>query len=82
LSFGSPANQFIGYRDFIVNADEEDMGHRYSEMAFQLAYSTTSTAIISDSMSERCKFIAYLLFSSVNTFIYCVPTRWVLRKGG
>jgi ammonia channel protein AmtB len=82
LSFGSPANQFIGYGDFFVNANEEDMGSKYSEMAFQLAYSTTSTAIISGSMSERCKFIAYLLFSSVNTFIYCVPARWVLRKGG
>jgi len=82
FSFGSPANQFIGYGDFAVNANEQEMGPKYSEIAFQLAYSTTSTAIISGSMSERCKFISYLLFSLVNTFIYCVPARWILREGG
>ncbi|XP_054158887.1 putative ammonium transporter 3 [Oppia nitens] len=82
LSFGTPANQLVGYGDFMVTASELDMGPKYSEMAFQLAYSTTSTAIISGSMSERCKFVSYLLFSSVNTFIYCVPARWLLREGG
>lgn len=82
LSFGSPANQIIGMGDFFVTASEQDMGPKYSEMAFQLAYSTTSTAIISGAMSERCKFVSFLVFSSINTFIYCVPARWLLREGG
>ena len=82
LSFGSPSNQFIGYGDFFLTASEQEMGPKYSEMAFQLAYSTTSTAIISGAMSERCKFLSFLVFSSINTFIYCVPARWLVRDGG
>jgi ammonium transporter, Amt family len=82
FSFGLPANQFFGYGEFVLNADEESMGPKYSEMAFQLAYSTTCTAIISGSMSERCKFVSYCLFSLVNTIIYCIPARWLLRNGG
>ncbi|RWS18517.1 putative ammonium transporter 3-like protein, partial [Leptotrombidium deliense] len=53
LSFGTPSNQFFGFGDFLINAPEEEMGGKYSELMFQLAYSTTSTSIVSGSMSER-----------------------------
>src|SRR6185437_10845907 len=61
---------------------ESVMGAKYAQLIFQLAHLTTSTAIISGSMAERCKFTSYCLFSLFNTFIYCVPARWMLRDGG
>lgn len=84
LSFGSPSNEYIGYGDFFVQSsdDYKVMGFKYSQFMFQLAYSTTATSIISGSVSERCKFSSYLLFCTINTFVYCVPAAWIMRPNG
>ncbi|KAI1286701.1 putative ammonium transporter 3 [Halotydeus destructor] len=82
LSYGEPSNAYFGYGNFFIVANETEMGAKYSELMFQLAYSTTATSIVSGSVSERMSFGAYSLFSLLNTFVYCLPARWLLRKGG
>ncbi|RWS02207.1 putative ammonium transporter 3-like protein [Dinothrombium tinctorium] len=82
LSFGSPSNQYFGYGDFLIDAPESIMGLKYAELMFHLAYSTTCTSIVSSSISERCKFTSFCVFCFLNTFVYSLPARWMLRKGG
>lgn len=82
LAYGVPSTPYYGYGDFFLDASEAEMGEKYSELMFQLAYSTTATSVISGSVSERMKFSAYSIFSLLNTFVYCLPARWLLREGG
>ena len=34
------------------------------------------------SFSCRCNFYAYLLFSLVNTVVYCFPAGWIWNENG
>ena len=66
---------------FFVNLPENKIDLTYVEFAFQLAYATTCTAIISGAMAERCRFISYFLFSFLNGFLFYLPTRWINPPG-
>ena len=57
-------------------------GWLYANFFFQLTFSTTATTIVSGCLAERTKFIGYIIFSSLNTFIYIFPAHWIWNKNG
>nr|XP_037279715.1 putative ammonium transporter 3 [Rhipicephalus microplus] len=82
IGFDPMNNPYFSFGKFFTSADEIHMGQRYSRFVFQLAYATTSTALVSGSMAERTKFTSYCLFSALATVVYCVPAGWLWNKGG
>ncbi|XP_046350570.2 putative ammonium transporter 2 [Haliotis rufescens] len=85
LSFGEDeryTNPFNGWGDFFVTADEESLGYVYSKFFFQASFATTATTIVSGAMAERTKLEAYIIFSLLNTFVYCFPAHWFWGKQG
>ena len=58
------------------------MGQLYSTFIFQLSFATTATTIVSGAMAERTKLRAYIVFSLLNTIIYCIPAHWIWAKNG
>lgn len=90
LSFGQDkgANLFCGVGYFFVDADDDQMGVIFSTFVFQLSFATTATTIVSGAMAERTKLTSYIIFSCVNTVVYCIPAHWLwddigfLRKLG
>lgn len=62
-----------------IDAKADDIS--YVDFAFQLAYATTCTAIISGAVAERFKFIAYFLFCLFNGFLFTLPSRWIMYPG-
>lgn len=84
LSFGSDygSNPFCGVGTFFVDANIDEMGIVYSTFVFQMSFATTATTIVSGAMAERTKLSAYMLFSFLNTFIYCIPAHWIWGSNG
>ncbi|KAL1441822.1 hypothetical protein MTO96_008329 [Rhipicephalus appendiculatus] len=82
IGFDPMNNPYFSFGKFFTSADEIHMGQRYSRFVFQLAYATTSTALVSGSMAERTKFTSYCLFSALATVVYCVPAGWLWNQGG
>ncbi|XP_071845042.1 putative ammonium transporter 2 isoform X2 [Apostichopus japonicus] len=86
LSFGDllPDNGFIGFGlPFSVGNDNHfDQGYNYTYFIFQLAFSTTTTTIVSGAMIERTRLEAYIIFSVVNTIQSSFPVRWVWEQNG
>ncbi|XP_068244370.1 putative ammonium transporter 3 isoform X2 [Palaemon carinicauda] len=84
LSFGESewTNPFCGWGNFAINPSEEDMGEIYTTFFFQLSFATTATTIVSGAVAERFNFVAYVLFSAVNTVVYCVPAGWLWGNHG
>ncbi|XP_070542960.1 putative ammonium transporter 2 [Ptychodera flava] len=85
LSFGKGAyvNSFCGFGDFFV--DETGglvAGSVFSEFFFHASFATTATTIVSGSMAERTKLEAYIVFSFLNTLVYCFPSHWIWDKHG
>lgn len=84
LAFGDGplSNAFCGVGYFLVDANEDDMGWTFSWFIFQLSFATTSTTIVSGSMAERTRLSAYIVFSSLNTLVYCFPAHWIWTSQG
>ncbi|XP_068243852.1 putative ammonium transporter 3 [Palaemon carinicauda] len=84
LSFGESewANPFCGWGDFALNPGDEAMGDLYTKFFFQLSFATTATTIVSGAVAERFNFVAYVLFSAINTVIYCIPAGWLWGNHG
>ncbi|OWF54005.1 ammonium transporter 3 [Mizuhopecten yessoensis] len=82
FAFGEDGNAFCGWGHFFVNANEDNIGWVYSKFFFQASFATTATTIVSGSMAERTKLEAYIVFSMVNTFIFCLPAHWVWASNG
>ncbi|KAJ8029857.1 Ammonium transporter 1 member 3 [Holothuria leucospilota] len=81
FSFGKEqgSGPFIGIGYFFVDTGKNDdqLGHLFSLFFFQASFATTATTIVSGSMAERTKLETYILFSFLNTFIYCLPAHWI-----
>ncbi|KAJ8029863.1 Ammonium transporter 1 member 3 [Holothuria leucospilota] len=85
LGFGFSAwvdgesNQFMGVSNFFLDADrnDESSGHIYALFFFKTSFATTATTIVSGAMAERTKLEAYIVFSFINTFVYCFPSHWM-----
>ncbi|XP_045215152.2 putative ammonium transporter 3 [Mercenaria mercenaria] len=84
LSFGnSPGtNPFCGVGYFFVDASQSDMGIIFSTYVFQLSFATTATTIVSGAMAERTKLLSYIVFSFLNTIVYCIPAHWEWASNG
>ena len=84
LSFGNKpgSNPFCGVGYFFVDSDTEDMGILFSTYVFQLSFATTATTIVSGAMAERTKFLSYMVFSFLNTLVYCIPAHWEWASNG
>ena len=42
----------------------------------------SGTTIISGAIAERTNFYFYIIFSFFNTFVFCLPARWLWSKKG
>ncbi|XP_045136812.1 putative ammonium transporter 3 isoform X2 [Portunus trituberculatus] len=84
LSFGKSewTNPFCGWGDFAINPDESSMGRVYTTFFFQMSFATTATTIVSGAIAERFNFVAYVIFSAVNTIVYCIPAGWIWAEHG
>ncbi|XP_062580076.1 putative ammonium transporter 3 [Saccostrea cucullata] len=84
LGFGDEpgSNPFCGWGDFFVHANSSELGWIYSKFFFQSSFATTATTIVSGSMAERTRLDAYIVFSMLNTFIFCIPAHWTWAPGG
>ena len=73
------------------------MGETYCSFFFQFAYAATGpfeeikkscdclfsgTTIISGAIAERTNFYFYIIFSVFNTFVFCLPARWLWAETG
>ena len=84
LSFGmdSGTNGFTGIGKWLVDATPDAMGVTFSTFIFQLSFATTATTIVSGAMAERTKLSAYIIFSFINTVVYCIPAHWIWAENG
>lgn len=67
---------------WFMDSTQEEMGFEFATFIFQLSFCTTATTIVSGSMTERTNFNAYILFSLLNTIVYCIPAGWIWRETG
>ncbi|XP_033749231.1 putative ammonium transporter 3 [Pecten maximus] len=84
LTFGMDygSNPFCGIGDFFVDSNDERMGLLFATFVFQLSFATTATTIVSGAMAERTKLLSYILFSVLNTLVYCIPAHWEWATNG
>ena len=72
----------VGYWFVESRAAENEMGTLYSTYIFQLSFATTATTIVSGAMAERAHLHAYIIFSLLNTIVYCIPAHWLWAENG
>ncbi|XP_038071607.1 putative ammonium transporter 2 [Patiria miniata] len=74
---------FVGLGEFFVDeTDPERVGNVFSHFFFHASFATTATTIVSGAMAERTKLEAYIIFSFLNTLIYCFPAHWMWDCAG
>ncbi|XP_059177889.1 putative ammonium transporter 1 [Physella acuta] len=73
LAFGY-GNEFVGWTNWaMAGLDDSKIAFAF----YQAMFASTATTIVAGAVTERCEFIAYLLYSFVLTgFIYPVVTHW------
>ena len=77
------SNTFMGIGNMFVDTyDVTKMGDLYILFIFQLSFCTTSTTIVSGAMAERTKLNSYVVYSFLNTAIYCFPAHWMWGEEG
>ncbi|KAG8197406.1 hypothetical protein JTE90_014893 [Oedothorax gibbosus] len=84
MSYGTDygSNPLFGVGHYFVDTDEVDMGYLYATYIFQLSFASTATTIVSGAVAERFHFIAYCVYSFLNTFVYCLPACWMWSDQG
>ncbi|CAG5123790.1 unnamed protein product [Candidula unifasciata] len=79
---GSGTNGFCGIGKFFIDPEDSVMGEEFSRFVFQSSFATTATTIVSGAIAERTRYLAYIVFSFFNTFVFCFPAHWVWSKHG
>ena len=83
LSFGDEGNAFVGFGEFFVTSkDTRTMGTFYAKYMFQFSFATAATTIVSGAVAERIKLEAYMIYSFLNVFVYCLPACWAWSSLG
>ncbi|XP_022109527.1 putative ammonium transporter 3 [Acanthaster planci] len=85
LSFGKDSNNpFVGVGDFFMDRDitDPDFGDNFANFFFHASFATTATTIVSGAMAERTKLETYIVFSFLNTVVYCIPANWIWGEHG
>ena len=83
LAFGDGGNGFAGFNHFFM-VDFDKLGpSRYVIWFFQYTFAGTTATIVSGAVAERCRFRAYLIYSSVlSALIYPIASHWVWAEDG
>ncbi|KAI8793440.1 ammonium transporter 3 [Biomphalaria glabrata] len=79
---GEGTNGFCGIGKFFIDPDNENMGEEFSRFVFQSSFATTATTIVSGAIAERTRYLAYMIFSFFNTFVFCIAAHWVWSEHG
>lgn len=83
LMFGASAGGWLGTSGFFISSGEDVAG--LPVMAFwffQLVFAGTAATIVSGAMSERTRFVSYLVYSIVITaIIYPIAGHWMWGGG-
>ncbi|KAH9520286.1 ammonium transporter Amt3 [Bulinus truncatus] len=84
LSYGDGAgtNGFCGVGKFFLDPGDSTMGQEFSRFVFQSSFATTATTIVSGAIAERTRYLAYIIFSFFNTFVFCIVAHWVWSEHG
>eukprot|EP00931_Biecheleriopsis_adriatica_P055312 TRINITY_DN32668_c0_g1_i1.p1 TRINITY_DN32668_c0_g1~~TRINITY_DN32668_c0_g1_i1.p1 ORF type:complete len:570 (+),score=91.32 TRINITY_DN32668_c0_g1_i1:43-1710(+) len=92
LSHGATFHGIVGTDKFALNAETLDsmVGpgggsgtvDMFSHFIFQFAFAATATTIVSGAVAGRMRFMAYVVFSFLNTFIFSLPAHWTFNCQG
>ncbi|KAL3201872.1 hypothetical protein MRX96_012146 [Rhipicephalus microplus] len=92
FSFGQDrgTNQFIAFGKFFLDSDEKEMGVVFATYIFQVRRHLPTPfrsrprrrPSCLGAMAERCNFVAYCIFSFLNTVVFCLPAGWVWGQHG
>ncbi|MCK4809806.1 MAG: ammonium transporter [Candidatus Omnitrophica bacterium] len=85
IMFGSSAFGLFGTNGFFLSAANPSTGEglwQFAYWMFQIVFAATAATIVSGSMAERTKFIAYLIYSIfICALIYPVVGHWIWGGG-
>jgi len=78
VMFGPSVGGLFGFGNFASNVPADGAGGLgWTFALYQVAFAGTAATIVSGSMAERTKFVAYLLFAmAMGSFIYPVFGHW------
>lgn len=64
LAYGPNGNEFIGGSDFLTIGLPKS---KFPTLFFEFVFAATAATIVSGSISERCRVVAYIVYSVVST---------------
>lgn len=80
FSYGSDpgSNPFMSFGYYFMNVDIDDpeLGGKYLDFFYYLAFSSTATTIVGGALAERVNFVAYAIFAFFNIALFGISTSW------
>jgi len=84
FAYGSENNSFIGSSNFFLGSVKDyTSGYDLAFFFFQWAFAATAATIVAGTVAERCKMVAYFVYSfALTAFVYPIVTRAVWAPQG